>query len=257
MTQSPDSKNIVHKDAILESLVDGKKTAFQKYTDFFVGQAGIFSLIKFELIHGFIGPLPGAPGYFLRKIFYPKLMNKVGRGVNFGRNLSLRHPGKINIGAGTAIDDNCLLDARGVVSGQFNIGECVLIARDCIIQAKTDLGFIDIGDNCVLAGQCILGSSGGIRLGSSVMISGQCYIGGGRYRTDRSDVPMMKQDVYSEGPVEIGDDCWIGAGVRILDGVKIGKGSVVGAGCVVRENIPEFTVATPHQRLIMLKRETD
>lgn len=256
MSQNSNSKNSVQKKAILDNLSEQKSSALQKYVEFFVGQEGLFSLIKFELINGLMGPLPGALGFLLRKLFYPRIMESVGRGVNFGRNVSLRHPGKMRIGERTAIDDNCLLDARGVSVGQFVIGGNVLIARDCLIQSKTDKGVIEIGDHCSLSSQCVLSSAGGIRLGKSVMVAGQCFIGGGRYRTDRSDVPMMKQELYSEGPVEIGDDCWIGMGVRILDGVKIGKGCVIGAGAVVREDVPDFTVATPHQRLVLLKRET-
>jgi len=36
---------------------------------------------------------------------------------------------------------------------------------------------------------------------------------------------------------------WIGAGVRILGGVKIGKGSIVGAGAVVTKDIPPLALA--------------
>lgn len=246
----------VQKESILDNLHQSRESPMKKYIDFFIGDQAWFSLFKFELINTITNPFPGALGYILRKIFFPKLLKSCGKGVNWGRNISLRHPGKIEIGDRTAIDDNCMLDARGVNNGMFSIGSDVLIARSCLIQAKTDKGFVEIGDHCVLGDHCTLSSAGGIRLGSSVMIGGQCYIGGGRYCTDRSDVPMMKQNLFSEGPVEIAEDCWIGTGVRILDGVKIGRGSVIGAGAVVRENIPEFTIATPHQRIIMLKRET-
>jgi acetyltransferase-like isoleucine patch superfamily enzyme len=41
----------------------------------------------------------------------------------------------------------------------------------------------------------------------------------------------------------IEDDCWLGSGVKVLDGVTIGKGSVIGAGSVVTKNIPPFSVA--------------
>lgn len=33
--------------------------------------------------------------------------------------------------------------------------------------------------------------------------------------------------------IEVGDECWIAAGVKILCGVKIGSGCVIGAGSVV------------------------
>ncbi|MBK8021777.1 MAG: hypothetical protein IPK19_10215 [Chloroflexi bacterium] len=43
----------------------------------------------------------------------------------------------------------------------------------------------------------------------------------------------------------MGDDVWIGAGAIIMDGVTIGSGSVIGAGTLVQEDIPEYTVVVP------------
>jgi acetyltransferase-like isoleucine patch superfamily enzyme len=39
------------------------------------------------------------------------------------------------------------------------------------------------------------------------------------------------------------DDAWLGYGVIVLDGVRIGKGAVVGAGAVVTHDIPEGAIA--------------
>lgn len=44
-------------------------------------------------------------------------------------------------------------------------------------------------------------------------------------------------------PITLGDNVWIGGGVTILPGVKIGKNSVVGAGAVVTKDIPEGVLA--------------
>ena len=41
----------------------------------------------------------------------------------------------------------------------------------------------------------------------------------------------------------IGDGCWLGANVKVLDGVTIGDGVILGSGAVVNKDIPPFTVA--------------
>ena len=51
--------------------------------------------------------------HFLRGIFYKFLFKKVGKSVSFGRNITVRHPNKIEIGNNVVIDDNCMLDAKG------------------------------------------------------------------------------------------------------------------------------------------------
>ena len=44
--------------------------------------------------------------------------------------------------------------------------------------------------------------------------------------------------VKNEGPVEIGDQVWVGANATILAGVKIGDGAIVAAGALVRNDVP-------------------
>lgn len=54
----------------------------------------------------------------------------------------------------------------------------------------------------------------------------------------------IKDFIYSNGDIVIGNDVWIGAKSLILSGSKIGDGAVIGAGSVVRGEIEPYTIST-------------
>jgi len=56
-------------------------------------------------------------------------------------------------------------------------------------------------------------------------------------------VPYLEQPLETRGPIIVEDYAWIGAGAIVLDGVRIGKGAVVGAGAVVTRDIPDGGIA--------------
>jgi len=58
--------------------------------------------------------------------------------------------------------------------------------------------------------------------------------------------------------IRIGEDCWIGGSAILLPGVKVGRGSVVGAGSVVTKDVPEYTVVagTPAKKIKDVPRNT-
>jgi len=49
--------------------------------------------------------------------------------------------------------------------------------------------------------------------------------------------------IISKGGIVIEDNIWMGSGTKVLDGVKVGRDSVIGAGAVVTRDIPEFVIA--------------
>ncbi len=242
-------KDII-KEPIGDKLHSSDKSSFRKYLNFFVGSSRFWNLLKYEIYTCLLSMIPGAMGLLLRKIYLPFLVRTCGSGCLWGQGVFLRWPGKINVGDRVAIDDHCLLDARA--NEGIRIGDDVLIARDTILSTKT--GSITLGDRCTIGSQCQLSSASGIHIGSDVGIGGQCYIGGGLYHTEDTDIPMMQQGTYSRGPVVVHDDVWIGAGVRILDGVTVGKGAFIGAGAVISEDVPEYTKLIPYQKLMPLPR---
>lgn len=194
-----------------------------------------------ELIMGILAGLPGGLGYFCRQRGYRLLFRSMGRAVILGRNIVLRHPGRITLGDETAIDDETLIDAAGAGEDGITIGTRVIVSRNCIIQGKT--GPVVIGDGSDIGAYTVVTSVGGIVLEDHVLIAGNVYIGGGRYRTQEKNTPILKQGVYSRGPIRIGSGSWIGAGAIVLDGVTIGEGCVIGAGSVVTKDVPDEWIA--------------
>jgi len=234
-------KTSVPKQALSEQLHDAETSLLRRYCLKAVGDARISRLLKYELVTLLFGNLYGGPGYVLRKWFWPALFKKTGGGLIPGRGISLRHPGKVALGNRVAIDDHVLIDACGAGDEGIIIGDDVIISRNCVIQGKT--GPVHIGSRTDIGCNTILSSVTGIFIEEAVLIAGNCYIGGARYHTEDAAQPIMDQGIYSKGPVHIGTGTWLGAGVTVLDGVRIGKNCIIGAGSVVTRDIPDFSVA--------------
>lgn len=117
-----------------------------------------------------------------------------------------------------------------------------------------------IGDNKITIGDnfyCNAGSHflGEIEIGDDVLIGPQVIIWS-RDHEYRMNIPINKQG-HNNGKIIIENDVWIGAGVIILKNVKIGKGSIIGAGSVVTKSIPEYSVAVGNPCRIIKKRGLD
>jgi len=238
-------------------LTDEKKSAFAKYCDTAVGSRGILQVLKYELAFGLISPMPAALGYLLRKKAFPKMLGRAGRGILFGRNVIFRHPRRISIGDAVILDDNCVLDAKGNEEPGVRVGAGTMIGRNTSLSCKG--GVIETGENCNIGANCMLISETRLTLGNNVLIAGMCYIiAGGTHGFDRTDVPVVQQPIVSKGGVTFEDNCWIGANVTVLDGVTIGRDSIVGAGAVVTRSIPEFAIAIGvPAKVVKLRKETE
>lgn len=242
----------VGKTELQSALTDPKKFALKKYQDVVIGSGSLFSLLKYELLISFLAPLPGAAGLVLRKKFYPSLFGRVGKNVIFGKSITIRHPGKIFIGDNVVIDDYAVLDAKGNDNKGIFIGDNVMIGRNTSINCKN--GNITIGDNTNIAMSCFIQSGRDVKIGKNNLFAAYCYvIGGGDHETDRTDIPIIAQGQVIRG-ITISDNCWFGAGVKVQDGTKVGRDSIIGTGAVVTKDIPEFSVAVGVPAKVIKKR---
>jgi acetyltransferase-like isoleucine patch superfamily enzyme len=231
----------MHSDR--ETIVDTlskKDSAFRAYQHLFVGSTSLSLLIKYELLTFFLGSLPGAAGFFLRKTFYRYLFSKAGKGNLIGAHVTLRCPRQIALGDNVYIDNNVVLDAKGSGS-RIDLGDSVLIGRNSVLScasASIRTGDdVSIGPHCHLrAGLCP------IELGSHITVGSHSAIVSGNPGYNRLDIPMKNQIGSTRG-ITIGDDVWMGVGVRITDGATVSNGCVIGAGAVVIGAIPDFAIA--------------
>jgi acetyltransferase-like isoleucine patch superfamily enzyme len=241
-----------------KDLLDEKKGAIAKYKELFLGKVSFFYFIKYEIIMTLFSWVPGALGFALRKIFFRRLFKKIGRGVVFGRNMTIRHPKKIEIGDNVVFDDNTVIDAKGEDNKGLKIGNNVLIGRNTSISCKG--GDIEIDDYSNIGPSNIIISESSIKMGKYVFTAGQLYmIAGGTHKFDRTDIPIWKQPSVSKGGIVIEDDVWIGASSTILDGVKIGTGAIIGAGTLVHKRIRPYSVnlGVPAQLVKMRPRSPE
>ena len=236
---------------IQKKLEDRTKSRLQKYRQLIVGQKGWWFLLKYELINLLFSWLPGALGLWLRGVFYPFLLGRAGKNVSFGANIVLRHPKKIFIGDNVIIDSNCVLDAKGEDNEGIFIDDGVFIGRNSILSCKN--GSIYLKNQVNIGFNCEIMSASSVTVGEKALIAAYSYLIGGDHEFSLSNRAVLDQERKSIG-IELEEGVWLGAGVKVLDGVKIGRNAIIGAGAVVTKDIPENSVAVGNPARIKKKR---
>ncbi|MEO0289446.1 MAG: acyltransferase [candidate division WOR-3 bacterium] len=136
------------------------------------------------------------------------------------------------------------------------VGKNFYFGNHCIFTFKN----ITIGNNVFIADFCVIQSTHGeVIIKDNVMIGPGVHIHGGNHEYKKIGFLMneIKRENEIDKPVIIEEDCWIGANAIILNGVKIGKGSIIGAGSIVTKDIPPYTIYLGSPPLKILKRYTD
>ncbi len=107
-----------------------------------------------------------------------------------------------------------------------------------------DHRLIEIGNDVFFGERTIINTEVLVKIGNGVMFGPDVMIMGGDHNL--SEIGVQMRYVKTGGvniPVILEDDVWVGARVLILKGVKIGEGSIVGAGSVVTKEIPPYCIA--------------
>jgi acetyltransferase-like isoleucine patch superfamily enzyme len=141
-----------------------------------------------------------------------------------------------------------------VLNPQFiEIGERCIFLRDIrmtVIPGYQEYPRIKIGDRVIANTNCHISCINKIEIGEDVLIASHVFITDHSHGTTESDelqIPPNQRELISSGPVEIGPCVWIGEGVTILPGTRIGRNSIVGANAVLKGEFPDnsIIVGTP------------
>jgi len=138
---------------------------------------------------------------------------------------------------------------RSVIHPLARIDWNVRIGRRCFIgRAVLDTlggkGRIEIGEGSIVySGAELLCHHGStIRIGRNVLFTRQAGAVTGGHIFDDPSATIVSQGIRT-ADITVEDDCWIGYRAILVPGVRVGRGTIVGAGSVVTKDLPAGVVA--------------
>lgn len=202
------------------------------------------SLVRYvweQLIVSLFGWVPTVLGIGLRAFVYRLILRMDGIAA-IEKDVRIRFANNVRLAKGVYLDEGVYLHA---CPGGIQIGENTIVMHHAELHVYNfrDLpqAGIHIGRDGLIGEFCVIQGPGGVTIGDRVYLSPSVHIYSSNHIFDDPNVCFIDQGVTTAG-VTIEDECWIGAMVVILDGVTIGKRSVVAAGSVVTKDVPPYSV---------------
>ncbi|AZV63422.1 acyltransferase [Peribacillus frigoritolerans] len=99
-------------------------------------------------------------------------------------------------------------------------------------------GDLKIGDNCFFNNNCSISCLGEINIGSNTIFGENVKMYDHNHKYKNPEQVIMNQG-FQIGKIKIGNNCWIGSNVIILNNVEIGNNVVIGANSLIYKSIPD------------------
>lgn len=100
---------------------------------------------------------------------------------------------------------------------------------------------IRLGDRSGIGAESIV--LGSVHIGNDVMIGPRCVLLTEEHAFADTTRAMNTQGMLPDAPIVIEDDVWLGVGVTVLPGVRIGRSAIIAAGAVVTHDIEPLVIA--------------
>lgn len=160
---------------------------------------------------------------------------EIDKSACVSEKVQFRGVGSIIVNAYAILEDFILLDTGSNPLSTIEIGTRTKIKHGAVLGTYD--GYIKIGNRTSIGEYSVLAGHGGLKIGDCVIIAGHCYFSAANHIFS-SNIPIRFQGETAKG-INISDNCWIGALCCVLDGVKVGANTVIGAGSVVTESLPD------------------
>jgi acetyltransferase-like isoleucine patch superfamily enzyme len=120
-------------------------------------------------------------------------------------------------------------------------GQTTISGRSTTVPAPQ----LFVGKNCDIGWQTTIAVGGRICIGDNVRIAGRAFLAGyPGHPIDAGARAAGAADTQDQiGDIVLEDDVWLGTGVTVLAGVRIGRGAIIGASSVVTKDVPAFALA--------------
>lgn len=159
----------------------------------------------------------------------------------------------IHFGPTIYVDDQTVIYQRED-GGPIDLGIGATVCRGTIIETSLG-GSVNVGEGTTLQAHCFLSAAqGSIRIGANVNIAPYCAFYPHGHGT-ASGQNTRDQALVVKGDIVVEDGAWLGHGVTVLSGVRIGKGAVIGAGSTVASNVPDDAFAWGVPAKVFMKRK--
>lgn len=180
----------------------------------------------------------------LRGYFYKLSFRKTNGLVFIDSRVKIYNKNQIKCGRNFTVKRGAIIQAlskKGITAGDnVAIGSYAIVECTGVL---TNLGEgLRIGNNSNIGDYNFIGVRGEIVIGDNVLFGPRVSLHAENHVFDSIDIPIKNQGESRKGII-IEDDCWIGSGSTILDGVKLGKGSIIAAGSVVTKDVDEYSIA--------------
>lgn len=132
---------------------------------------------------------------------------------------------------------------------RFSFGKSFTTGRNCRVEVESPNGEICIGDNFQMNDYCHISALKSVTIGDNVLVASRVFISdlnhgnySGAIAQDSPEIPPADRPLYAM-PIVIEDNVWLGEGVCVLAGARIGRGAIIGANAVVTGEIPAYSIA--------------